>query len=393
MGTVRSCPQCGNRKCVPNREKLVSREAQESDGLPAPLLQKKLHDAAAITDQAALDLIEGHLDISSPKSLLRVFDMLTQQAVVVQACTISASTAMAAVNMSTQAPAPLPYGSPPSYKVIRQESLERLGKIGNIFVALGPCFQELAFGSSSSSRAWASRPVDVGTAIAKRTGRAYLNTFKDDGIKEPAARREAFSDRLNRFFNEGGKIEDIIELHPVQVDEMSSREDSLSIPGPNMELLTSLVPGAWYDYVVTVDNVIRLYPSSAAARRSRPKCGHTLLACPVPRERGASAFSDDPVIMAGDLCALRSPSAQAQVLVVTNNSSYFKPNASDLQNVLPAFEKVGIRKNSICLYNGPNSIVALRKDLLAVQDVDAVDPGDGMMLNPYAIVSQWEKQR
>lgn len=395
-----------------------------SDGLPAPLLQKKLHDAASLTDQAALDLTEGHLDISTVAALLKTLDMLAYQAVVAQACIISAAAALSSADAKAVQRLPvstvpsympqsgralvshIPYST--SYHVIRMEARERLGKIGSIFDSLTPAFQEYAFPSTPCVRAWGQRPVDVGTLVAPRTGKGYLNTFKDDRLCEPGARQQAFNERLRRFEAAGGSLSDIIELVPIPMDEApnpvmpdncasqsdcQARTVSRSKGGPNREAWSSLGPGMWYDYVVTLDHVIRCYPTSAQARGSRPKCGHSLLACNGP------AFNDNAILMAGDLCMLKDPNGNAEVLIVTNNSGHFKPSAPDLHNIVIAFEKSGIKKSMICLYSGPNSILALRRDLAAVQDVVDESPVPANLivgedpLNPYSMVSQWEKQR
>jgi len=62
------------------------------------------------------------------------------------------------------------------------------------------------------------RQVEVGTVASPKTGKGYLNSFQDDRLLEPAARQEAFRERLQRFLADGGKLDDVIELQPLLPD-------------------------------------------------------------------------------------------------------------------------------------------------------------------------------
>lgn len=427
MGTVRSCPQCGNRKCVPNRDKLETKDVTALEGLPAPLLRKKLHDAMTVTEGTALDLAEGHLDLSSIHALRRVLDNLAYQAVVAQACMLSSIFALESNHVVMPGSSPLLSSVPsmnhpaaPVYLSLRGDAAECLRKIGVIFESVAPAFQDIAFPASHPSRAWSSRPVDVGKEAAPATGKGYLNSFQEDKLLEQTGRQQAYAKRLEAFLASGGDYKEIREIRPVNKTAASEKiAESEKVPeliprpgrgfsggltslgiassgfgGSNDEVWLSFEAGQWYDYVVSLDHTIRCYPNSATGRQNRPRCGHSLLARPVSE---ISTFKDEPIVMAGDLCILKNSHGAAEIIILTNNSGHFKPSASDLPNAVAAFEKVGVPRNKIYLFSGPNSIVALRRDLslaegTSIEVLMQVVTGQDM-LSPYTMVSQWEKQR
>merc|ERR1712196_475726 len=156
-----------------------------------------------------------------------------------------------------------------------------------------------------------------------------------------------------------------------------------------------IVPGEWYDYVVSGDYSIRCYPSGAGTLQNRPKCGHSLSTSPLLDE--AAPFRDVPILMAGDLCALKNATGAIDVLIITNNSGHFKPKSSDLPSVVPAFVRTGIPEKRICLYGGPNNYQAFKRDL-ARADADVVQSpylaqavSGEIERNPYVLVAQWTK--
>merc|ERR1719183_3279499 len=98
--------------------------------------------------------------------------------------------------------------------------MECLSKIGTLFEAMSVPFEDVAFPSSSPSRRWTARPVDVGLQVSPTTGKGYLNTFQDDKLFEPAMRQAAFAKRLESFLVNGGSLSEIIELTPNQEDSI-----------------------------------------------------------------------------------------------------------------------------------------------------------------------------
>merc|ERR1712146_738612 len=201
----------------PNRDKLVAKELTAVEGLPVPLLRKKLHDAVTIADGTALDLAEGHLDSSTIDALRRIFDTLALQAVIAQACIVASIFALESKHV--ELPGAFPSSSwkqPPSpsaapYLALRGDAMECLEKLGTLFESLAPSFQEHAYPSCASKpKSWNSHPVDVGFQAAPRTGKGYLNSFQDDRVVEPAARRDAFEQRLAHFLASGGSRSDMI---------------------------------------------------------------------------------------------------------------------------------------------------------------------------------------
>jgi len=265
-------------------------------------------------------------------------------------------------------------------------------RIGRIFDSLEPAFQEHAFPESGRDRSWSSRPVEVGTEASPTTGRGYQNTFQDDRIVDLPSRQEAFFKRLQAFTAIGGSFANVTELRPDKTS-LPNGPSNKSPPHRNEDAWQMFMSGQWYDYVVCLDHSIRCYPTFGI---KRPKCGHTMLAVPVswgsPPE-----FSDEPVVMAGDFCVLKDSEGNASSLILTNNSGHFKPKACDLPNAVAAFVKAGMPENRIYLWSGPNNIVALRRHLSRAQgeSIEAfaqVLAGEDL-LNPYVMVSHWEKQR
>jgi hypothetical protein len=420
MGAARSCPQCTSRKCLPNREKLITREVNAIEGLPAPLLRKKLHDADSITEQMMLDFSEGHLHMNTASALDACLEKLAFQSVVVQACLVSAIFALgtALPGLGRQSPT-----QAEPYARIKSDAFACLAKLSCIFEKMIPVFEATAF-TETGIRPWSSHPVEV-----KRkdiTGTGYMNTFQDESIQSAQAREAAFRQRKERFHADGGSCAHIVLLEAADTEQKPAIENLTAEGTPRRanddpeqencskeftdertddELFEErldkgwqqIVPGEWYDYVVSGDYSIRCYPSSAGTLQNRPKCGHSLLTGPLLD--AASPFRDVPILMAGDLCALKNATGTIDVLIITNNSGHFKPKASDLTNVIPAFVRTGIPEKRICLYGGPNNYQAFKRDLARADTDVAQSPylaqavSGEIERNPYVLVAQWTKQR
>jgi hypothetical protein len=383
---------------LPNRQTL--KPEVYSAGLPAPLLRKKLHDAVSVVSSISIDFTDGHLDVSTPKALMQNMDSLAFQAVVAQACIVSASAGLRSSYGGTDKPTgPMGPGqvfSQNTYTDIRKGAFECLRTIGDLYTALIPAMKA----TTDSQKSWTPRLAEVSSSSCS-SGKGYLNTFEDDRLTDPKERALAFASRLQTFLEMGGTFVDVIELREGFCSAPQKQDKPLPsfwTPTPRDSTAEAwqspwerLVAGQWYDYVLALDNTIRLYPSGASSRLERPVCGHTLLAYTDPAS--ASDFDDSPVIMAGDMCALKGSEGDLEALIVTNNSGHFKPKSVDLPNVLQALAKIGVPESKVCLFPGPNNLFSLRRELLRIEgfSIDGSSAfGSARLLDPYQMVKSWE---
>jgi len=272
----------------------------------------------------------------------------------------------------TQQPIPPLHHTKQSYSELRSAAFTCLQQIGGLFSALAPSAQAVA-GECGAAK-WSARRVECGSVTNAVTGTGYLNTFQDDAVSDASARAAAFEKRRALFTSAGGSWSDVILLQKV---------------GPYDSSWNNIVAGEWYDYVVSADLSIRCYPcANQAEGEKKPYCGHTLL---TKDNSTDGTFVDEAVVMAGEMLCVKSLDGKVQALIISNNSGHFKPLGMDLINVLPAFVRTGVAEEDICLFSGPNNILAWRRLLTGGgARVGHAKASDVDLRNPYAMVESWE---
>jgi hypothetical protein len=217
------------------------------------------------------------------------------------------------------------------YEAVRTRCFELLRRAGALFNTLEPAFSTVVHGG----KAWPSQPVQV--AADRGDGeplRLYRNTFKKGKVLTQAERRAEYQERVQRFVARGGRFDDIVAATPAT--------------------LAALPSGVHFDYVMREDGSLRL-----GRLDQDPKPGHTLLAGAGP------AFWDQPVRAAGELWVLKDSAGDVEAVIVANNSGHYKPAFADLQNTLPALEALGIPRERIVLFGGPNNLPSMFEEMAA----------------------------
>lgn len=245
----------------------------------------------------------------------------------------SVSRAQAALISALDALDPLTGGGvakpPEPFREVRSRAMQLLRDLGVTFADLEPSFATLVHGGGG----WPNRPVEV--APDRGDGvplRHYENTYKKGRPLTPDEQRIEYQKRVDRFMAAGGSFSDLYELGP---DTLHTLEHRVRL-----------------DYVMLTSGKVRLGTTEGEA-----KPGHTLLA------GGGPAFSDEPMLLAGEMWALRDSAGDLEVLLVANNSGHFKPRYEDLVNALPHLAEAGVPPEKVVLFGGPNNLPAIFSEI------------------------------
>ena len=120
---------------------------------------------------------------------------------------------------------------------------------------------------------------------------------------------------------------------------------------------------------------------SRRERRGKPKAGHSLLV-------GSEMDFDDRLILsAGELWILKDHADDIEAVVIASNSGHFKPDFSALAPARAGLEAIGIPKERIVMFGGPNNIHAVFREvgeLHGIENLDARLPPD-----PIDLLEKW----
>lgn len=305
----------------PARVQRSDATATSTGGAPAAaLLQQRLLDVAR-----QLEALEAAALPTAPQPLVDAYGRLGKAAASAEAVLIAALDALDPRTGGGCAQPAAPY------EAVRARCFELLRRAGALFNQLEPAFSAVVHGG----KAWPSQPVQV--AADRGDGqplRLYRNTYKKAKVLTEAERRAEYQERVQRFTARGGRFDDIQPATP--------------------QSLAALASGEHFDYVMREDGSLRL-----GRLDQDPKPGHTLLAGAGP------AFWDKPVRAAGELWVLKDSAGDVEAVLVANNSGHYKPAFADLANTLPALEALGIPRERIVLFGGPNNLPSMFEEMAA----------------------------
>jgi hypothetical protein len=214
-----------------------------------------------------------------------------------------------------------------AYRAVEARAFDLLRQAGAVFALLEPPFGRLVHGGGG----WPSLPV----AIEGRT--LYQNSYKKSRTLSEDERRAEYAERVQKFRSGGGSFDDVIVLAPGGLNDLTA--------------------WAHYDYVMLPNLETRVYPTAEADRGGKPKAGHSLLIGSGPD------FSDPLILSAGELWTLKDAAGDLEAVVIANNSGHYKPAFKDLPNTIPGLTRLGIAKERIVLFGGPNNIPAIFREM------------------------------
>jgi len=292
-------------------------------GLPPPLLEHRLAQVAA-----ALDALEASAAPDTAAALVDFYRPLGLAVSTCEACLLEAVDALDARTGGGAADPATPFEN------IRALAFDGLRRAGALFARVEADFASIVHGDKS----WPNQPFVV--QDDRGDGRPlynYRDTFKlAPGLSEDQRQAE-FQQRRERFIDKGGRFEDMIEAQP--------------------GLFDTLEDGRHYDYTMLPGGAARLIPLSMPDEPKRPKCGHSLLAV------GGPDFREQPVLCAGELWVINDAAGDVEAVVVANNSGHFKPAFEDLENTLPYLEALGVPRDKIVLFGGPNKLSSIYREI------------------------------
>ncbi len=210
---------------------------------------------------------------------------------------------------------------------VKDRAFALLRESGAAFDGLRHAFADVVHGAIF----WPSRPVE--RAADRGDGhplRVYENNFKTAKDLTPDERRAAYAQKVAKFEGEGGRYEDIL----------------VGRPG----LLESLDAMQAYDYVLSEEGTWRLFPTDESAPA---KPGHSILA------EGGPVFTDAPALLAGELWVLKDSAGDVEAVLLANNSGHFKPEYPDLANALEFVDRLGLPRDKVVLFGGPNNLPSM----------------------------------
>jgi len=310
-------------------------DANLGGGLPPLLLEHRLGTASA-----ALKTLDGEPLPQTPVALVEAYQRLGAAAASCEACLMVALDALDPRSGGGRADPAAPF------EKLRETAFAGLRHAGTLFARFEPSFAEIAHGEGS----WPSQPIQV--EADRGDGRPlyhYRNTFKEAGELSGKQKLEEYRQRVEKFESKGGRFEDLI----------------LATPG----FIERLDPSRHYDYTMLADGTTQL----AALKKEGeelPKPGHSLLAV------GGPDFVDRAVLCAGELWVLQDSAGDVEAVIVANNSGHFKPEFADLENVLPFLEQLGIPRDKIVLFGGPNNLRSMFKEI--AEKHPQLDLGDAL---------------
>ncbi len=243
---------------------------------------------------------------------------------------------------------------PDAFRSLRAQAMAALRRAGEGFAHLEPAYGELVHGGGG----WPNQPVLA--AEDRGDGRPlnhYRNTFKQAHTLTHEEQHAEYQKRVDTFLAAGGSFE----------------EDIAILDAGHLE---TLVHRERYDYVMSTRGVTRVGTTTGNA-----KPGHSLLAV------GGPELEDDPVLLAGAMGARRDSAGDLEVLLVANNSGHFKPSFEDLDNALDVLEQLGVPREKVVLFGGPNNLPAMFSEI--GQNKGLGDLGDRLPPSPRELLEQW----
>jgi hypothetical protein len=218
-----------------------------------------------------------------------------------------------------------------AYWELRRRAFALLSAIGEAYNRVEPVFARLVHGNST----WPAQPrAELPDRGDGRPLYTYGNTYKERRPLTPAERRAEHDERVQRFESRGGRWSDIITAAHGIFDRLAHN--------------------VRYDYVLLADGTLRLAANDDSIPASP---GHSLLAT------GSPAFSEEPVLLAGELWVYRDSAGDTEALVIANNSGHYKPAFADLQNALPYLGRLGLDPSLVVLFGGPNNLPSMFEEM------------------------------
>jgi hypothetical protein len=208
-------------------------------------------------------------------------------------------------------------------------AFQLLRDVGAAFAALEPSFARIVHGGGGWPRQPIERTKDRGDG---RPLFVYANTFKKPTPLSVEEQTREYASRVEKFEQSGGTFESII---------IASKDTFATLP--------HLQP---YDYVLNEDGTLRMFPTNDLDE-GLPKPGHSLLA------EGNATYTGKNALLAGELWVVKDSAGDVEAVLIANNSGHFKPEYDDLANSLPWLEKLGIPREKVVLFGGPNNLPSM----------------------------------
>lgn len=215
------------------------------------------------------------------------------------------------------------------FEHVKARAFQLLRDVGAAFAALEPSFGRIVHGGGGWPRQPVQRSADRGDG---RPLFVYANTFKKPGPLSLDEQKREYAARVEKFAQVGGTFESII----------TATKDTFAT-------LPHLQP---YDYVLNEDGTLRMFPTNDLDEGA-PKPGHSLLA------EGNATYTGKNALLAGELWVVKDSAGDVEAVLIANNSGHFKPEYGDLANSLPWLEKLGVPREKVVLFGGPNNLPSM----------------------------------
>jgi hypothetical protein len=243
------------------------------------------------------------------------------------------------------------------FVALKERGFATIRRAGELFAQIEPAFKKLVHGEGG----WPPRPVQVSPDRGDgRPLQHYENTFKLAGDLTQEQKLSEYKERVDGFLAEGGELERLDLATPDDVAAMRHRTR--------------------YDYVMLADA-----QSMRMCARTGPDAmdpGHSLLAS------GGKDFVDEPVLLAGEMWALRDSAGDLEALFVANNSGHFKPEYEDLVNAVPVLAGHGVPPEKVVVFGGPNNLPAMFAEIEEKASGTLKDLASRLPLSPREMLEQ-----
>lgn len=333
-----AAPSTGALSPTPNAP-IQHLSAPRGNGLPIPVLDHELN--------VGLDKLQGVAAVPTPETpeqLIAVYADLGRAQASAEACLLST---VDALDPKTGGGVSQPVTA---YRALRARAFEILRGAGRQYARLEPAFGRIVHGDGG----WVRQPLEVNPDRGDgRPLNHYVNTYKRMPGLTPEQRRAEHDERVATFKRKGGRFENLITAERGTFETLNDR--------------------LRYDYVMLPDGTLRLHPNAPDGHGRDVKPGHSLLAT------GSPEFIDEPVLLAGEIWVYKDTAGDVEAIVVANNSGHFKPEFEDLVNALEPIERLGIPRDKIVLFGGPNNLPSLFEEIAencSVEDPSAMLPPD-----------------
>lgn len=287
-------------------------------GLAPPVLGRAL-DAAV----ASLEAIRARTAPANAEELVDAYAGIGRVTSTAQAVLRSALDALDAKTGGGPAKPATPF------EHVKARAFQLLRDVGAAFAALEPSFARIVHGGGGWPRQPLQRSADRGDG---RPLFVYANTFKKPVPLALDEQKREYASRVDKFAKTGGTFESIIT---------ATKDTFIALP--------HLQP---YDYVLNEDGTLRMFPTNDLDEGA-PKPGHSLLA------EGNATYTGINALLAGELWVVKDTAGDVEAVLIANNSGHFKPEYEDLANSLPWLEKLGIPREKVVLFGGPNNLPSM----------------------------------